>query len=410
MAPVLVRFDSHQLGTLMPVGGHPHGVIAGASRPETVTRMEARWLFPDRMEIRAHDLTPGPGIGWRTAMEEYIGLDVSMKETAVSIRRDGKRVWRGTCASDPKLIANLIQKRAPSAKRVVFETGPLSVWFYHALRAEGLPAICIDARHAKAALDMAANKTDANDADGLAHFAEVGFYREVRVKGYDSMLVRTLVAARTRLVQITTELSNQIRGLMKTFGLIVSGAKGGSFEAEVLRLLSGDHGLARVILPLLEAWRAVRLRAAELGRQLVTSARRSEACQILMSVPGVGAVTATSFATAVEDPENFRRSRSVGAWLGLTTRRDQSGEVDYDGHISRRGDTHLRGLLYEAATVLLTRTSAESSLRTWGLKLKERIGFKRAAVAVARKLAVIMHAMLRSGQLFDRTAGALAAN
>ncbi len=129
-----------------------------------------------------------------------------------------------------------------------------------------------------------------------------------------------------------------------------------------------------------------------------------------MSGPGVGAVTATSFATAVEDPENFRRSRSVGAWLGLTTRRYQSGEVDYDGHydgpISRRGDTHLRGLLYEAATVILTRTSAESSLRAWGLKLKERIGFKRAAVA--RKLAVVMHAMLRSGQLFDRTAGVAA--
>src|SRR4051812_13984753 len=109
--------------------------------------------------------------------------------------------------------------------------------------------------------------------------------------------------------------------------------------------------------------------------------------------------------TAVEDPENFRRSRSVGAWLGLTTRSYQSGEVDYDGHISRRGDTHLRGLLYEAAIVVLTRTSAESSLRTWGLKLKKRIGFKRAAVAVARTLAVVMHAMLRSGQLFERTAG-----
>ena len=127
-----------------------------------------------------------------------------------------------------------------------------------------------------------------------------------------------------------------------------------------------------------------------------------------MSVPSVGAVTATSFATAIEDPENFRRSRSVGAWLGLTTRRYQSGEVDYDGHISRRGDTHLRGLLYEAATVLLTRASAESSLRTWGLRLREKIGFKRAAVAVARKLAVVMHAMRRSGQLFDRAAGVAA--
>ena len=124
--------------------------------------------------------------------------------------RAGERIWRGKCAFDPSLIAELIRERAPAVKRVVFETGPLSVWFYHSLRTEGLPAICIDARHAKAALDMAANKTDANDADGLAQLAEVGFFRAVRVKGFDSMLTRTLVAARTRLVGITTELSNQI--------------------------------------------------------------------------------------------------------------------------------------------------------------------------------------------------------
>lgn len=341
-------------------------------------------------------------------MQEYVGLDVSMKETAVSIRRDGKRVWRGKCASDPKAVAILLRKHAPAAKRVVFETGPLSVWFYHALCAEGLPAICIDARHAKAALDMAANKTDANDADGLAHLAEVGFYREVRVKGFDSMLTRTLVAARTRLVRIKTELSNQIRGMMKTFGLVVPAGKGSTFEAHVRALLADNAALASILLPLLEVWRSMRLRAAELGRQLVADARKNEACQLLMSIPGVGVVTATSFATAIEDPGNFRKSRSVGAWLGLTTRRYQSGEVDYDGHISRRGDTHVRSLLYEAATVILTRSSAESTLRTWGLALKERIGFKRAAVAVARRLAVTMHAMLRSGEMFNRTAGASA--
>ena len=333
-------------------------------------------------------------------MGEYIGLDVSLKETALSVRRDGKRIWRGRCESDPTVIAGVLRKHAPEAQRIVFETGPLSVWFYHALRAEGLPAICIDARHAKAALDMAANKTDANDADGLAHLAEVGFFREVRVKGYDSMLVRTLVAARSKLVQVTTELSNQIRGLMKTFGLRVPGAKGGSFEAEVLRLLSGDHGLARVILPLLEAWNAVRRRAAELGRQLLAGARQSQACQRLMAIPGIGAITATAFVTAIEDPANFRSSRSVAAWFGLTTRRYQSGEVDYDGHLSRRGDAHMRGLLYEAATVLLTRSQVDSDLRAWGLKLRERLGFKRAAVAVARKLAVVMHSMLKSGQSY----------
>ena len=341
-------------------------------------------------------------------MEEYIGLDVSMKDTAVSIRRDGKRIWRGKCASDPAVIASLLRKHAPSAKRVIFETGPLSVWFYHALCAEGLPAICIDARHAKAALDMAANKTDANDADGLAHLAEVGFYREVRVKGFDSMLTRTLVSARTRLVRITTELSNQIRGLMKTFGLVVPAGKGSKFDEHVRALLVDQEDLAAIVLPVLEAWRSMRLRAAELGRQLIADARKSEACQLLMSIPGVGTVTATSFTTAIEDPNNFKKSRSVGAWLGLTTRRYQSGQVDYDGHISRRGDRHVRSLLYEAATVILTRSSAESGLRTWGLALKERLGFKRAAVAVARKLAVTMHAMLRSGEMFDRTAGATA--
>jgi transposase len=338
-------------------------------------------------------------------MGEYIGLDVSLKETAISVRRDGERVWRGKCPSDPRLLAEVIHKRAPQAKRVVFETGPLSVWFFHALTAEGLPAICIDARHAKAALDMAANKTDANDADGLAHLAEVGFFREVRVKGYDSMLVRTLVAARLRLVRVTTELSNQIRGLMKTFGLVIPAGKGGAFETNARALLEDYDELARIILPILEAWRAARRQATELGRQLVAAARQSQACQLLMSIPGVGAVTATSFATAIEDPENFKTSRSVGAWLGLTTRRYQSGEVDYEGHISRRGDAHLRGLLYAAATVILTRTSADSGLRRWGMKLRERVGFKRATVAVARKLAVIMHAMLKSGESFDRSVG-----
>lgn len=296
-------------------------------------------------------------------MGGYIGLDVSLKETAISIRRDGKRVWRGKCLSDPAVIAALVHKQAPAVERVVFETGPLSVWFYHALTAEGLPAICIDARHAKAALDMAANKTDANDADGLARLAQVGFFREVRVKGFDSMLSRTLIAARTKLVRATLDIASQIRGLMKTFGLIVPRGIGAKFERNVRSLLVEHADLARITLPLLEAWRSLRVQATELGRQLLAEARRSQPCQLLMSIPGVGAITATAYLAAVEDPANFSRSRSVGARLGLTTRRYQSGEVDYDGHISRRGDTHVRSLLYEAAVVILTRSHADSDLR-----------------------------------------------
>jgi transposase len=341
-------------------------------------------------------------------VEQYIGLDVSLKDTAISIRQEGRRIWRGTCPSDPKLLAEVIRKRAPGARRVVFETGPLSVWFYHALTTDGLPAICIDARHAKAALDMAPNKTDANDADGLAHLAEVGFYRQVRVKGWDSMLIRTLVAARRQLLKMVLQMANQIRGLMKTFGLVVPKGMGRIFDHHVRSLLASHAELERIILPLLEAWRDMRAQTAKLSRQVVVMARESTQCRLLTSIPGVGAITATAFAAAIEDPGSFTNSRSVGAWVGLTPRRYQSGEVDYDGHISRRGDHYLRGLLYEAATVILTRATADSTLRRWGLKLKERIGFKRAAVALARKLAVIMHTMLKTGEAFDRAAGATA--
>ncbi|TBE27113.1 IS110 family transposase [Rhizobium ruizarguesonis] len=343
-------------------------------------------------------------------MDQYIGLDVSLKDTAISIREDGKRIWRGKCPSDPKLLAEMIRKHAPHARRVVFETGPLSTWFYHALTAEGMPAICIEARHAQKVLDETLNKTDGNDADGLAQLAEAGFYKVVRVKSFDSMLTRTLVGARNQLLNISTQLSNQIRGLMKTFGLIVPKGTGRVFDGNVRELLAGNNDLARIILPLLEAWRDIRKRAADLDRQLLAVARQNQSTKLLMTIPGIGAVTAVSYIAAIEDPENFRTSRSVGAWLGLTTRRYQSGEVDYNGHISRRGDNHLRGLLYEAATVLLTRASVrtESSLKTWGLKLRERLGFKRAAVAVARKLAVIMHSMLRTGEVFNASVGATA--
>jgi transposase len=341
-------------------------------------------------------------------VNQYIGLDVSLKDTAISIRQDGKRIWRGKGPSDPKLLAEVIRKHAPQVRGVVFETGPLSTWFYHALTAEGVPAICIEARHAQKVLNETLNKTDANDADGLAQLAEAGFYKAVRVKSFDAMMARTLVAAREQLLYISTQLGNQIRGLMKTFGLIIPKGKGWVFDGDVRKLLDGNNELAKIILPLLEAWHDIRKRAADLGRQLLIVARRSEATKLLMTIPGIGAVTAVSYVTAIENPENFRTSRSVGAWLGLTTRRYQSGEVDYDGHISRRGDNRLRGLLYEAATVLLTRTSArtESSLKRWGLKLRERLGFKRAAVAVARKLAVIMHSMLKTGEVFNASAGA----
>ena len=341
-------------------------------------------------------------------MEQFIGLDVSLKDTAISIRQDGLRVWRGKCPSDPKVLADIIRKQAPQVKRVIFETGPLSTWFYHALTDEGLPAICIEARHAQKILNETLNKTDANDADGLAQLAEAGFFKAVRVKSFDAMLTRTLIGVRKQVCGMSIQLSNQIRGVMKTFGLIVPRSKGRVFEGHVRELLGGNDSLAKIVLPLLDAWRDIRRHIDNLDRQLLAAARNNKASQLLMTIPGIGAITSLSFSAAIEDPGHFKRSRSVGAWLGLTTRRYQSGEIDYDGHISRRGDSHLRSLLYEAAVVMLTRTKSQhdSSLKDWGLRLRERLGIKRAAVAVARKLAVIMHSMLKTGEPFNKLAGA----
>ena len=202
--------------------------------------------------------------------------------------------------------------------------------------------------------------------------------------------------------------ASQIRGLAVVFGVRLPRALSPAFIAQALRSSEGIDGLSAAMRGLIGARTAVLAAIAAIDTDIKRMVRTSDACRRLMTIPGVGQLTALAFAAAVDEPERFKRSRDIGPYLGLVPRRYQSGEVDYDGHISRRGDTHLRGLLYEAATVILTRTSAESSLRSWGLRLREKIGFKRAAVAVARKLAVVMHAMLRSGQLFDRTAGVAA--
>jgi transposase len=342
-------------------------------------------------------------------VKHYVGLDVSLEGTKIHVLDEtGARVWRGKCPSHPDPIEAAIRKHAPNAERIGLETGPLTTWLWTELTKRGLPMVCLDARHAKAALDMRANKSDANDAEGLAHIVRAGWYKEVRVKSRDAMLSKALIAARNQLLGISTSLSNEIRGVMKTFGLVVPKGAGRIFEANVRRLLAGEDTLAAVLMPLLQSWRAIRTRVAELDRLLLRKVRGDADCRRLMTAPGVGAIVAASYVAAVESPDNFQHSRDVGAWMGLTPRRFQSGEMDYDGHISRRGDAHLRALLYEAAVVILTRVHQKSGLRSWGLALWKRVGFKRAAVAVARKLAVILHTMWKTGKDFDRAAGTAA--
>src|SRR4051812_36483429 len=256
-------------------------------------------------------------------MGQYVGLDVSLEVTTVHVLDEqGKRVWRGTCVSHPTAIEATIRKHAPDAVRIGLETGQLTTWLWQALTDAGLPMVCLDARQARAALNMKINKTDDNDAEGLAHLVRSGWYREVRVKSREAMLARSLLGARTQLLGIVTDLSNQIRGLMKTFGLVVPKGAGKVFEANVRRLLEDEKAVAAIVLPLLDAWRAVRAQAADLDRQLLSMVRENAACCRLMTIPGVGAVVALAF--VIETPETFTRSRDVGAWM--TPRRYQSGE------------------------------------------------------------------------------------
>src|SRR3954452_22785977 len=217
-------------------------------------------------------------------MGQYVGLDVSLHETKVHVLDEqGRRVWRGRCASTPEAIEATIRRYAPEVVRIGLETGPLTTWLWQALTDAGLPMTCLDARKAKAVLNMRINKTDDNDAEGLAHLVRSGWYCEVRVKGREAMLVRSLLGARTQLLGIVTELSNQIRGVMKTFGLIVPKGAGTVFEANVRRLLEDDKAVAAIVLPLLDAWRAVRARAADLDRQLLSRVRENASCRQLMT-------------------------------------------------------------------------------------------------------------------------------
>ena len=335
-------------------------------------------------------------------MPHYAAFDVSNEQTAIHVVDEaGRTVWRGKRASDPVALAAALRRHAPDLVRVGLETGFLTPWLYHSLKAAGLPVVCLEARHARAATSLQRNKTDANDAETLAQLVRTGWYREARVKSFAAHAVRHLVGARAQLKGVSVDLSNQIRSILKTFGLMAGKGAGHRFALRVRDLLGGRPSLAAIVDPLLAAWNGVREQIAVLDRRLIRLAKGDPTCRLLMTCPGVGVIVATSFVASIEAPGHFRRSRSVGAYLGLAPTRYQSGEVDRTGGISRRGDRQMRAYLFEAAASVLVRVRQGSALRTWGRDLAQRMGFKHAATAVARKLAVVMHAMWRNNTPFQ---------
>ena len=334
-------------------------------------------------------------------MEHYVGLDVSLKLTAICIvDRTGKIQREGVVQSDPEAIAAFIKSNAPHVARIGLETGATSTWLWTELNKLGLPVICIDARHAKAALKMQINKSDRNDAVGIARIMQCGWYKEVRVKDLDSHAVKALLVSRALLVKIKRDLENQIRGLLKNLGLVIGPAKLNVFASRAAELTENRPELAGAVTPLLIARVAIEQQIADLDSKVMKLARSNAQVRQFMTTPGIGPVTALCFLATIDDPTRFKRSRSVGAYVGLTTRRYASGEIDWTGRISKCGDKMLRGYLYEAANVLLTRVAKWSALKAWGIRLAKRSGLRKAKVAVARKLAVILHRMWVDGTDF----------
>jgi transposase len=288
-------------------------------------------------------------------MEYFAGLDVSMEETHVSVvDRDGKVILEARTPTAPKTIAAALAK-GPAVERVLFETGRMAPMLFHGLTALGLPVVCVESRQAYQALrSLAAHKTDRNDARGLAHLARTGFFKPVHVKSLPSHAVRALLIARKKLVGQRVTLENQIRGLAVAFGVRLPRGLSSGFAEKAMAAGCGIPGLDGAMRGLLAARDAI-LKAIVAINTDMKSLERSSACRRLMTIPGVGRLTALAFAAAIDDPDRFRRSRDVGAYLGLVPRRYQSGEIDYTGSISKCGDARLRTLLYEAANVMLTR-------------------------------------------------------
>lgn len=328
-------------------------------------------------------------------MHYYAALDVSLRSVHLCVvDEEGNILAEGRVPSEVEDIVVFLRNLEPEITAIGLEAGTLTQYLTYGLQTAGYEVVCVEARQAKAALSAMRNKTDKNDARGLAQLLRTGWYSPVHVKSIESHQIRALLSSRKAVLSKCIDLEQEVRGLFKVFGIKLPAKLGhGSFDRSVRQIIETDPVLAHALLPLLDARLVLYHTFRELDNRTHRIAREDPVCQLLMTAPGVGYVTALTFKAGVDDPTRFKRSRTVAAHFGLTPRRFQSGEIDHCGHISRAGDSEVRRALYVAANVMMTRSSRWSYLKAWGIKLAKTRGHKRAVVAVARKLAVVLHRM-----------------
>ena len=339
-------------------------------------------------------------------MAYYVGLAVSVKETSICIMDDkGVVAARTDISTDPDLITNFISKHAPDVERVVHESGILAIWLTRELEKRGVPIICIDARLAHKALSGRINKSDQGDAEGLAQLARTGWFTQVHIRSEASERVRVLIGARERLIRMRKDLEGHVRGVLKVFGVCMTSVGTGKLRRDFRDQLAAAADTDPAIVLLSETFiplhKTLCIARDALDDQVRMMARESELARRLMTVPGVGPIVALAYIATLDDEKRFRKSVDVGAFLGLTPKRHQSGEVDWSGKISKCGDCDMRGLLYLAASTLISCTRKPSRLKEWATKLVECKGHKKAAVAASRKIAVLLHCLWRNETVFE---------
>lgn len=327
-------------------------------------------------------------------MKHFVGLDISVKETAVCVVDETGRICREVkVVSHPDDIIAVLKDSTWNVERVGLEAGPLSQWLFEGLARAGLPVICIETRHVKAFLKAQPNKTDRNDARGIAQMMRVNLFRPVHIKTLTSQKRRVLLTARKILQEKAIAIENDIRGLLRNFGLKVGAVGTAKFEDRIRELVECMPDLEQIMEPLLAARRKLREEFAHLHRQVLAITRDDATCRRLMTVPGVGSIVALAYTATIDIPQRFRNSKAVGPILGLTPKLDESGESKRVGGISLCGDGMMRTLLYEAAQVMLTHVKKWSWLKAWAMNVAKRRGLRKAIVALARRLAVVMHRM-----------------
>jgi len=332
------------------------------------------------------------------ARKQYAGVDVSLRSVSICVSDgSGKVLWRGEVMNEPGVVSAALSRHAPGLVLAVLETDSCGIHLYRGLEAMGVPIVCVCARHAKGVLKCKVNKTDNNDAEGLAQLARTGWYREVYVKSADAHVIRAHLLACRQVGKARRDIENQIRAMLRVFGIKVGTVARGRFEERVWRLVEQVPALRLPIDQLLLARCSLLESQNALECEAKRLAKADKHYQILQTMPGVGPLTALAFVSAMDGPARFARSSSVGAYLGLTPRSYQSGEVAWSGRISKTGDAVARALFYEAANSLMVRVKAWSPLKVWTHKLAERIGGKKVRVALARKMAFVLHRMLSDG-------------